>query len=58
MSNSAVKDYFELVKDLLDFVREKKKLWLAPMIFILLLLGTLFFVLEGTILAPVIYTIF
>ena len=58
MNNSVANDYFELVKDLLAFVKERRKIWLAPLIFILLLLGTLFFALEGTVVAPLIYTIF
>jgi hypothetical protein len=58
MSNSTIKDGLELVKDLFIFINEKKKMWLAPVIFILLLLGILLFALEGTIVAPLIYTIF
>ena len=58
MDNTTIKDYIELIKDLFTFIKEKRKLWLAPVIFILLLLGTLLFALEGSIVAPLIYTIF
>jgi len=58
MNISTIKDGLELAKELLTFISEKKKLWLAPLIFILLLLGTLLLAVEGSIVAPLIYTIF
>ena len=58
MSTSNTRESLEVVKDLVDFIKERKSYWLAPVIFVLLLLGTLFFVLEGTVVAPMIYTIF
>jgi len=48
----------EFVKDLWDFMRERKKFWLAPIIIVLLLLGGLIMLAEGTAVAPFIYTIF
>ena len=48
----------EFVKDLWDFMRERKKFWLAPIIIILVLLGGLILLAEGTAVAPFIYTIF
>lgn len=47
----------DLIKDLWGFMRERKKLWMAPIIVIMLLLGLLI-VAQGTALAPFIYTIF
>ena len=47
----------DLLKDLWGFMRERKKLWMAPIIVIMLLLGLLI-VAQGTALAPFIYTIF
>lgn len=58
MSNSTIKDGLEVARDLLVFINGKKKLWLAPLIFILLLLGTFLLAVEGSIVAPLIYTIF
>ncbi len=49
---------FELIKDLWAFMRERKKLWLAPIILILLLLGALIVFAQGSALAPFIYTLF
>ena len=48
----------EFFKDLWDFMRERKKFWLAPIFIILLLLGGLILLAEGTAVAPFIYTIF
>ncbi len=41
-----------------DFLRTRKKWWLAPMILLLGLLGALIVLTEGSALAPFIYTIF
>ena len=48
----------EFLKDLWDFMRMRKKFWLAPIIIVLLLLGGLIVLAEGTAVAPFIYTIF
>ena len=48
----------EFLKDLWDFMRVRKKFWLAPIIIVLLLLGDLIVLAEGSSVAPFIYTIF
>lgn len=48
----------ELLKDLWGFMRERKKFWLLPFILILLLLGILIVLTQGTAIAPFIYTLF
>jgi len=48
----------EFLKDLWDFMRVRKKFWLAPIIIVLVLLGGLIVLAEGTAVAPFIYTIF
>ena len=48
----------DLLKDLWGFMRERKKFWLAPILIILLLLGTLLVFSEGSVIAPFIYTLF
>ncbi|MGB0712009.1 MAG: DUF5989 family protein [Gammaproteobacteria bacterium] len=48
----------ELLKDLWDFMRVRKKFWLAPIIIILLLLGALIVLTQGSAVAPFIYTLF
>ncbi len=48
----------EFFKDLWDYMRERKKFWLAPIIIVLVLLGGLILLAEGTAVAPFIYTMF
>ena len=44
--------------ELWEFMRERKKFWLAPIIIVLLLLGGLIILSEGSAVAPFIYTLF
>ena len=48
----------ELIKDLWGFMKERKKFWLAPIIFVMLLLGGLIVLTQGSAIAPFIYTLF
>ncbi len=48
----------ELMKDLWAFMKVRKKFWLAPIILILLLLGGLIVLTQGSAVAPFIYTLF
>ena len=48
----------DLLKDLWAFMRVRKKFWLLPIIIVLLLLGALVVLSEGSAVAPFIYTIF
>lgn len=48
----------DLLKDQWGFMRERKKLWMAPIIGIMLLLGILVVMTQGSALAPFIYTLF
>ena len=41
-----------------EFLKERKKWWLAPILFFLLLFGMLIVLTEGTVIAPFIYAIF
>lgn len=47
-----------LLKELWAFMRERKKFWLLPIIFVLILVGGLLVLAQGSALAPFIYTIF
>jgi hypothetical protein len=49
---------FDLLKDLWGFMKERKKFWLMPVILILLLLGGLLVLAQGSAVAPFIYTLF
>jgi hypothetical protein len=48
----------DFLKDLWQFMRERKKFWLAPVIVVLLLLGLLLVFGGGSAIAPFIYTLF
>lgn len=48
----------DLLSDLWAFMKERKKLWLAPIIFVLVLLGGLLVLAQGSAVAPFIYTLF
>lgn len=48
----------ELLKDLWGFMKVRKKFWLAPIIIIMLLLGSLLVLTQGSAVAPFIYTLF
>ena len=48
----------DLLQDLWAFMRVRKKFWLAPIILILLLLGSLLVLTQGSAIAPFIYTLF
>ncbi|CAK8721489.1 hypothetical protein VU05_03840 [Desulfobulbus sp. F1] len=48
----------ELLKDLWGFLRERKKFWLAPIILVIVMLGALIVLSEGSAIAPFIYTLF
>lgn len=49
---------WSLLRELWQFLRVRKKLWLAPILFVLLLMGFLLIIAQGSPLAPFIYTIF
>ena len=46
------------LKELFAFLRVRKKLWLAPIFFMLALLGILIVLAHGSAIAPFIYTLF
>jgi hypothetical protein len=48
----------EFIKELIDFIKTRKKFWLIPVIAVLLVFGTLLFLSAGSAAAPFIYTIF
>lgn len=49
---------FDLIVDLWQFMRMRKKFWLAPIMAMLLLLGALIVLTQGSVIAPFIYTLF
>jgi hypothetical protein len=47
-----------LMREFWFFMRERKKWWLLPIIFLMVMLGSLLVFAQGSALAPFIYTIF
>jgi len=50
--------FVELLKDIWDFLRIRKKYWLAPLIITILFMGALIIFTQGSVVAPFIYSIF
>ncbi|HET8720641.1 MAG TPA: DUF5989 family protein [Nitrospira sp.] len=48
----------EFMMELWAFMKERKKFWLLPIIMVLLMLGTLIVLTQGSAVAPFIYTLF
>ena len=46
------------IRELLAFLRARKKLWLAPIIIVMVILGGLLILAQGTVVAPFLYTLF
>ena len=53
-----MENFFDLIKDIWDFLRVRKKYWLAPLIITIILMGTLIVLTQGSVVAPLIYSIF
>ncbi|HLD87913.1 MAG: DUF5989 family protein [Candidatus Omnitrophota bacterium] len=47
-----------IFKELWDFMRVRKRFWLAPIVVVLVLLGLLMVFAQGSAMAPFIYTLF
>jgi hypothetical protein len=47
----------ELLKDLWAFLKVRKKFWMAPIVIVLLLLGALIVLSQGSAVAPFIYPV-
>jgi hypothetical protein len=47
-----------VARELWNFMKVRKKWWLLPIILVLLLVGALLVLAQGSVLAPFIYTIF
>lgn len=50
--------FLDLAKDIWDFLRVRKKYWLAPLIITIALMGALIIFTQGSVVAPFIYSIF
>lgn len=48
----------DFIKEMWAFLRSRKKLWLMPLVLIMVLLGGLLVLAQGSVIAPFIYTLF
>jgi hypothetical protein len=48
----------EFIKELWTFLRIRKKLWMLPIIIVMLIVGGLLIFAQGSLVAPFIYTLF
>ncbi|HMN91999.1 MAG TPA: DUF5989 family protein [Hydrogenophaga sp.] len=48
----------ELLKELIAFLKVRKKFWMLPIILVMLLIGGLLILAKGSAVAPFIYTLF
>ena len=48
----------QTIKEFWDFLKMRKKWWLFPVVLVLVALGAVIVVAEGSVLAPFIYTLF
>jgi hypothetical protein len=48
----------EFLKELWDFLKIRKKIWLLPIIIIMIIFGALIILAQGSVVAPFIYTLF
>jgi len=48
----------EFIKELWSFLCVRKKIWLAPIIGVMVVLGWLLVLAQGSLVAPFIYTLF
>ena len=53
-----LRDKLTLFSELWAFMKVRKKWWLGPIFFVLLLLGLFIVLTQGSALAPFIYTLF
>ena len=53
-----MKPFLELLGDVFDYLKVRKKYWLAPLIITLVLIGALVVLTQGSVVAPFIYSIF
>ncbi|MBI5185704.1 MAG: hypothetical protein HZA01_08260 [Nitrospinae bacterium] len=49
---------FSILSEFWDFLKHRKKWWLAPIVIMLLMLGLLIVFTEGTAMAPFVYALF
>ena len=57
-SRGGIAGTLSIFRDFWDFMRVRKKWWLAPIVFTMLLLSALIVLTQGSAVAPFIYALF
>jgi hypothetical protein len=50
--------HLQLIKDIWGFLKTRKKWWLLPIVFVLILMAGLLILTESAVIAPFIYALF
>jgi len=50
--------FLDIINDIWDYLKIRKKYWLAPLIITLVMMGALIVFTQGSVVAPFIYSIF
>ncbi|MHC4331716.1 MAG: DUF5989 family protein, partial [Planctomycetota bacterium] len=58
LSEDVIVSKVAILVEFLQFLKHRKKWWLIPIVVLLVLLGALLVLSEGSVLAPFIYTLF
>ena len=53
-----MENLLDLFQDIWDFLKIRKKYWLAPLIITIVIMGGLIVFTQGSVIAPFIYSIF
>lgn len=53
-----MEDSVDFLKEFWDYMKKRKKFWLLPIILMLLVVGALLVLTEGSVIAPFIYALF
>jgi len=48
----------DILRELWSFLRVRKKYWLMPIVLVLVLIGGILVAVKGSVIAPLIYTLF
>lgn len=58
LSENVIVSKISILVEFVQFLKHRKKWWLIPIVVLLVLLGALLVLSEGSVLAPFIYTLF
>lgn len=48
----------DFLREFLGFLKHRRKLWLTPILLMMIILGTVIILAKGSVLAPFLYTLF